>query len=93
MKTQDNYIARNLFNEVVFALISEYLENEDAFTDEVVAVNLNTKELQLISPKMLEAGWESYPVSQFIRKNEDGSGLEPDVDATLDLADNYFFPR
>jgi len=93
MKTSDSFVTRNLFNEEVFGLVKEYLENDEAYTDEGVAVNIKTKEIKLISPKQLDINWEFYPIGQFIRKNEEGTDLEPDVDATLDLADKYFFLR
>ncbi|MDR3653232.1 MAG: hypothetical protein P4L34_09715 [Paludibacter sp.] len=93
MKAADSYVTRNLFNEEVFDLILEYLDNNVTFTEEGVAVNPKTKEIKLISPKELGSNWEFYPIAQFIRKNEAGTALEPDVDATLDLADKYFFLR
>ena len=93
MKTQDSYVSRNHFNEEIFDLIEEYLENSDSFTDEVLAVHKKSKELQLISPNKINEDWDTYPISKFIRKEADGIGLETDVDATLDLADSYFFLR
>ena len=93
MKTQDNYVLRNLFNEEIFDLIEEYLENTEAYTDEILAVHKKSKKLQLISANEIDNNWDTYPISKFIRNNEDEKELEPDVDATLDLADSYFFVR
>ena len=93
MNKPDSYIDRNLFNERICVLIEEYLENEDAYSNEVLAVQKKTKELQLISEKELNQQWDIYPLKRFLRKKEDGSGMEVDIDATLDLADSYFFLR
>ena len=93
MKKQESYVSRNLFNEEIFDLIEEYLGNSDSYSNEVLAVHKKSKDLQLISPKEIDENWDTYPISKFIRKDEEGIGLEPDVDATLDLADSYFFVR
>ena len=93
MDKPNSYIERNLFNEGICDLIEEYLDNVESYTDEVLAVQIKTKELQLISKNELDQKWDIYPIKRFLRKNEDGSGMEVDIDATLDLADSYFFLR
>ena len=89
MNITDSYIDRNLFNQKLFDLIEDYLDNPDEYANEVIAVNSRSKEIQLNSPENLDSNWETYPITQFIHNDE--NGLEPDVDATLDLADSYFF--
>jgi hypothetical protein len=93
MDKPDSYIDRNLFNEGICGLIDEYLDNVEAYTNEVLAVQKKTKKLQLASENELNQEWDIYPIKRFLRKNEEGSGLEVDIDATLDLADSYFFLR
>jgi hypothetical protein len=91
MKKSDSYIDRNLFNEEICDLIQEYLVNIDAYTDEVVAIQKKTKEIQFISERKLNQNWEVYPINKFFRRNVDDTSFEVDIDATLDLADSYFF--
>ena len=93
MKIPDSYIDRNQFNEGICDLIEEYLENADAYNDEVIAVQKTTKELQLISANEVDNNWDTYPILSFLREREDGTGKEVDIDATLDLADTYYFLR
>jgi len=93
MNKPDSYIDRNLFNERICDLIEEYLDNVEAYTDEVLAVQKTTKELHLLSETVLDQQWNIYPIKKFLRKSEDGSEMEVDIDATLDLADSYFFLR
>lgn len=93
MDKPDNYIERNFFNEELCDLIEEYLENTETYSNEVVAVQKETKKIQVISENELDQKWDVYPIDRFIRKVEDVSGLEVDIDATLDLADSYFFVR
>jgi len=93
MDKPDSYIDRNLFNEGICDLIEEYLKNTEAYSNEVVAVQKETKEIRLIYENELDQQWDIYPIESFIRKNEDGTGMEVDIDATLDLADSYFFLR
>jgi len=93
MNKPDSYIDRNLFNEGICDLIEVYLDNVEAYTDEVLAVQKKTKEFQLVSENELDQQWDIYPLKRFLRKKEDGSGMEVDIDATLDLADSYFFLR
>ena len=93
MNKPDSYIDRNLFNEGICDLIEEYLKNTEAYSNEVVAVQKETKEIRLIYENELDQQWDIYPIESFIRKNEDGTGMEVDIDATLDLADSYFFLR
>jgi len=93
MNKPDSYIDRNLFNEGIFDLIEEYLVNSEAYKDEVLAVQKKTKEFLLVSENELDQQWDIYPITRFLRKNEDESGMEVDIDATLDLADSYFFLR
>ena len=91
MKKSDSYIDRNLFNEEICDLVEEYLSNKDTYTDEVVAIQKMTKEIQLISERKLNHNWEVYPINKFLRRNVNDTSFEVDIDATLDLADSYFF--
>jgi hypothetical protein len=91
MKKSDSYLDRNLFNEEICDLVEEYLSNKDAYTDEVVAIQKKTKKIKFLSERELNQNWEVYPINKFLRRNVDDTSFELDIDATLDLADSYFF--
>ena len=78
-------------NEEICDLVEEYLSNKDAYTDEVVAIQKKTKEIQFLSERELNQNWEVYPINKFLCRNVDDTSFELDIDATLDLADSYFF--
>lgn len=94
MSDYSTYTERDTFNDALCALVEEYLQNQDAYpTDTVLAVNAKSMAIEIGSQANFAAGWETYPIHSLIRNNEDNSGKEADIDATLDLASSYFFVR
>jgi len=94
MSDLSSYTERDAFNEALCNLVEEYLQEKDARpTDTVVAVNSKTKKIELGTKTEFTAGWETYPIENLIRNNEDNSGEEADIDATFDIASSFFFVR
>ena len=94
MSDYSSYTERDAFNEALCNLVEEYLQEKDArSTDTVLAVNKKTKKIQLGTKIEFAAGWETYPIGNLIRDNEDNSGTEADIDATFEIASSFFFVR
>lgn len=94
MSDYSSYTERDAFNEALCNLVEEFLQDKDAYPDDtVLAINNKTMEIELGTPTVFISGWESYPIQNFIRINEDNSGVEVDIDATHELASSYFFVR
>ena len=52
-----------------------------------------TKKIELGTKAEFAANWETYPIENLIRDNEDNSGKEADIDATFDIASSFYFVR
>ena len=90
----DSYIERDRFNEKIFDLVNEYLNNFEAYPDNVIlAIQNKTNDLQIISPDEIGNDWDIYNITSLIRENDLRTGKEVDIDATYDLANKYFFVR
>jgi len=91
MEKNEIYVDGNHFCEVVAELVTVFLNNMDEYpSDTVVAVQRETKDLQLTSQDRVEKEWEKFPVFSFTRKNKEHYGIEVDMDATHALASNYY---
>ncbi|MDO9154625.1 MAG: hypothetical protein Q7U47_13140, partial [Paludibacter sp.] len=89
-----SYTERDAFNEALCNLVEEFLQDKDAYpADIVLAVNSKTKKIELGTQTEFAAGWETYPIENLIRNNEDNSGKEADIDATFDIASSFYFVR
>ncbi len=94
MSDYSSYTERDNFNEALCNLVEEYLQEKDArTTDTVLAVNAKTKKIELGTKTEFAAGWETYPIGNLIRENEDNSGTEADIDATFEIASSFYFVR
>jgi FKBP-type peptidyl-prolyl cis-trans isomerase (trigger factor) len=94
MSDYSSFTERDAFNEAICNLVEEYLQEKDARpTDTVLAVNSKTKKIELGIKTEFTTGWETYPIENLIRNNEDNSGQEVDIDATFEIASSFFFVR
>lgn len=93
MKT-DSFVACNLFHEKLIDLVSDYIENSDVYPEEsCIAIQKKSLDIELLIHEEAHSNWETYPISLFMRLNEYKRGKEVDIDATLDIADRYYFLR
>ena len=94
MADYSSYAERDAFSQDICDLVNEYLLDPNAFADDVVlAINNKTNEIQLASPSIFSAEWETYPIQTIIRNNEDNTGREVDSDVTYEIASSFFFVR
>jgi len=88
------HIARNIFNEKIVDLVTDYLDNIDVYPeDSCIAVQKHTGDLELLTATEAGNGWEIYPIDSFIHLNEHNNEIEVDIVATMDLADKYYLIR
>ena len=94
MTDYSNYIERDAFNEALYNLVEEYLQNKDAYpTDTMLAISSSTMEIKLGIQIDFIIGWETYSIQSLLRNNEDNSGIEVDIDATHEIASSHFFVK
>jgi len=94
MSDLSTYTKRDAFNEILYNMVEEYLNEKDAHPAEtVLAINRKTKATKLAAKTDFTAGWELYPIDKLIRLNEDNETEEVDVDATFDIASSIYFVR
>ena len=93
MKT-GSHIKRDLFNEKIVDLVSDYIENINVYPEySCLAIQKKSLEVELFTPAEAGPEWETYPIASFIRGNESKDGLEADIDAAFELAGKYYFVR
>lgn len=81
------------FDQLIWDKVQEYIEDKDAYSsDTVLGIHSSTYEVIVDSAKNLSDDYELYQLSTLIRLDEQGS-LEPDCDATNEVANKYFFVR
>ena len=94
MADYSSHVDRDLFDQAIYDIVNDYLENNDSYPEEIVlAVRSETKELQLCTKEEVNEDWDTYPITSLIRDNEDGTKKEVDIDETYELASSYFFVR
>jgi hypothetical protein len=94
MNDYSSYVERDNFNEQIYELISEYIENSEAYPqDTVLAIENGSYKLKLSLESEIGTGWDIYQIETLIRPNESGCGKEVDIDASFDIASSYFFVR
>jgi len=94
MNDYSSYVERDNFNEKIYELISDYIENSEAYPqDTVLAIESGSNELKLSSMDEVGTSWDVYQIETLIRTNESGTGKEVDIDASFDIASSYFFVR
>jgi len=94
MSDYSSYSERDSFNEALYNIIEEYLQDPDAYPiNTVLAINTVSMEIELGSSDKFISNWETYQIENLIRNNEDNKGMEVDIDATYELASSHFFVR
>lgn len=94
MGDYSSYIERDQFNEKIFELVEEFLEDINSYpTDLVLAIQNETYELKLCSPNDIVGNWDTYKISSLLRDNESQTGKEVDIDTTNDIASHYYFVK
>ena len=94
MSDYSSYAERDAFSQDIYDLVNEYLSDPKAFPEDLVlAVNNKTNEIQLDSQTIFAAEWETYPIRNLIRDNEDNTAKEVDNDVTYEIASSFFFVR
>ncbi len=82
---------RNDFNEKIFEIIQEYLNNTDSYQKEVgISIEPRTLALDLCTKDDCTPNLDWYDINNLITEDEDGN-MEPDCDATYDLASSDCF--
>ena len=94
MSDYSSYTERDSFNEALCNLVEEFLQDNDAYSEEtVLAINSKTMEIELGTKTDFLTGWDTFAIQNLIRNNEDNSGQEADIDAIHELASSYLFVR
>ncbi len=94
MSDYSSYAERDAFSQDIYDLVNEYLIDPKAFPEDVVlAVNIKTNEIQLNTKSIFSAEWETFPIQNLIRNNEDNTAKEVDNDVTFEIASSFFFVR
>ena len=93
MKEYSTVQERDAFDERIFEIVQEYLEDCSYDNNIGLSINPQTLELALVSPDNNPEGCDFLPLESFIRPNENNTGNEPDCDATHELASSYCFVR
>jgi len=94
MSDLSTYTKRDAFNETLYNMVEEYLNEKDAHPAEtVLAINRKTKATKLGTKTEFTAGWELFPIDKLIRINEDDEAEEVDIDATFEIASSIYFVR
>ena len=77
----------------IWEVVQEYIENQDNYpSDVVLAIDNDTLEVYIESPKNIATSAKQYQLAELIRQDEKGCP-EPDCDATNNIACKYFFVR
>ena len=93
-KYSSNNTQRNAFNEALYEMVEEFLQEIDIrASDTVLAVNTKTLEIGLGIKSEFAAGWETYPIDTLIRNNAENTGKEVDTDATFEIASSFYFVK
>lgn len=94
MSDLSTYIQRDAFNEILYSMVKEYLNEKEASSAEsVLAINRKTKATKLGTKTEFTADWELFPMDKLIRLNDDDSSEEVDIDATFEIASLFYFVR
>ena len=93
MKEYSTAQERDAFDERIFEIVQECIEDGNSESNFGLSINPQTLELVLVSPENNSEGWDFHPIDGLIRPAENNSGVEPDCDATHELASSYCFVR
>jgi len=93
MKNINSIQELRAFDQEIWDKVQEYINDYEDYDDDVVlAINDKNYEVVIDSAKNLSDDYVQYDLSELIRHDEQGS-IEPDCDATNELANKYFFVR
>lgn len=94
MTCLSSYTKRNEFNEILFSVIDQFLQEKDAHpTDVVLGINRKTKLTKIGTKAEFTSAWDLYPMAKLIRRNDDNSSEEVDIDVTFEIASSFYFVR
>lgn len=94
MSDLSTYTKRDAFNEALFNVVEEYLNEKNAHsTETVLAINRKTKATKLGLKSEFTPGWELYPIGNLVRLSEDDETEEVDIDVTFEIASSFYFVR
>lgn len=88
-----NFQERDAFAVDVFEFIQEYLNDGSLDNNFCLCIHPKTLKFDFFMYDDKPKGWDFYPVAKLIRPNENNTGVEPDYDATHELASSYCFVR
>lgn len=93
MKNINSIQELRAFDQEIWDKVQEYINDYEDYDDDVVlAINDKNYEVVIDSAKNLSDDYVQYDLSKLIRHDEQGF-IEPDCDATNELANKYFFVR
>ncbi len=93
MKNINSIQELRAFDQEIWDKVQEYINDYEDYDDDVVlAINDKNYEVVIDSAKNLSDDYVQYDLSELIRHDEQGF-IEPDCDATNELANKYFFVR
>lgn len=78
MKEYSTVQERDAFNERIFEIVQEYLEDGILESNFGLSINPQTLELAIVSPENNPEGWDFHPIDGLIRLNKNNTGNEPD---------------
>jgi hypothetical protein len=94
MSDLSTYTKRDAFNETLYCVVEEYLNEKDTHpAEKVLAINRKTKATKMGTKTEFTPGWELYPIDKLIRINDENETVEVDIDATFDIASSFYFVR
>lgn len=93
MKEYSTAQERDAFDERIFEIVQECIEDGNSESNFGLSINPQTLELALVSPENNPEGCDFHQIDGLIRPNEKNTGNEPDCDATYELASSYCFVR
>ena len=93
MKNINSIQELRAFDQEIWYKVQEYINDYEDYDDDVVlTINDKNYEVVIDSAKNLSDDYVQYDLSELIRHDEQGF-IEPDCDATNELANKYFFVR
>jgi len=94
MSDLSTYTKRDAFNETLYNVVEEYLNEKETHPAEtVLAINRKTKATKLGTKTEFTNGWELFAIEKLVRINDEDETEEVDIDATFDIASAFYFVR
>ena len=101
MKEYSTFQERHDFEERVFEVVQEYLDDwfstieDSGISEKNDCLCVNPKTFEISQCKIGESpeGWDIYHIEQLICQSENDLEVIPNTDAIFDLASTYFIVR